>query len=355
MGPLNQPGCPVVIAVDGGGSKTDLAVLSVEGEVVFHARGGGANPQTVGLDASVAVVRALAAEAMAVIGNRPLLQTSVYLAGMDLPVEIEEFSSAIAQDDWAGGAGGRRAFVDNDLFALLRSGTDSPDAVAVVCGTGINAVGVRADGRTARFPALGLLSGDWGGGGDLGAAALWHAARAEDGRGPRTSLAELVPAAYNLPSVREVIEAIHLGRIPARSVADLTPLLFTASTTGDDVAASVVDRQADEIVVLAVTALRRLDLLDAPVPVVLGGGVLAANDSRLLTRIGSGLEEQAPRTHLHLVTAPPIVGAGLLALEVAGAEADALARARSALEGSSGKPHVGSSLRVPDWHNEETS
>ncbi|WP_346027676.1 N-acetylglucosamine kinase [Arthrobacter parietis] len=327
---MNQPGCPVVIAVDGGGSKTDLAVLSLEGEVVFHARGGGANPQTVGLDASVAVVRALAAEALEVIGDRPLLQTSVYLAGMDLPVEIEEFSSA-----WAGGADGRRAVVDNDLFALLRAGTDSPDAVAVVCGTGINAVGVSTDGRTARFPALGALSGDWGGGGDLGAAALWHAARSEDGRGPRTSLDELVPAAYNLGSVREVIEAIHLGRIPARSVADLTPVLFTASTAGDPVAASVVDRQADEIVVLVVTALRRLDLLNAPVPVVLGGGVLAANDSRLLTRIGSGLEEQAPNAHLQLVTAPPIVGAGLLALEAAEAEAEALARARVALEGRS--------------------
>ena len=324
-----------MIGIDGGGSKTDLAVLSLEGEVVFHARGSGSNPQTVGLDRSVAVIRGLAAEALEVIGDRPLLQSNVYLAGMDLPVEIEEFSSAIAEDAWAGGAGGRRAVVDNDLFALLRAGTDSPDAVAVVCGTGINAVGVRAGGRTARFPALGLLSGDWGGGGDLGAAALWHAARSEDGRGPRTSLDELVPAAYNLASVREVIEAIHLGRIPARSVADLTPALFTASTAGDEVAASVVDRQADEIVVLAVTALRRLDLLNAPVPVVLGGGVLAANDSRLLARIGWGLEEQAPNARLRLVTAPPIVGAGLLTLEAAGAEAGALARARSALEGRS--------------------
>ncbi|WP_299169212.1 N-acetylglucosamine kinase [uncultured Arthrobacter sp.] len=332
---MSQLGCPVVIGIDGGGSKTDLAVLSLEGEMVFHARGGGANPQTVGLDESVAVVRALATEALEVSGNRSLLQTSVYLAGMDLPVEIEQFSSAIAEDAWARGADGRRAVVDNDLFALLRAGTDSPDAVAVVCGTGINAVGVRADGRTARFPALGLLSGDWGGGGDLGAAALWHAARSEDGRGPRTSLDRLVPTAYNLGTVREVIEAIHLGRIPARSVADLTPVLFTASTAGDEVAASVIDRQADEIVVLAVTALRRLHLLHVQVPVILGGGVLAANDSRLLTRIELGLEEQAPNAHSHLVTAPPIVGAGLLALEAAGAGTDALTCARREMERSS--------------------
>ena len=76
--------------------------------------------------------------------------------------------------------------LDNDLFALLEAGTDSPDAVAVVCGTGVNAVGRAADGRTVRFPALGSISGDWGGGGQLGMQALSHAARAVDGRGPRS-------------------------------------------------------------------------------------------------------------------------------------------------------------------------
>ena len=78
--------------------------------------------------------------------------------------------------------------MDNDTFALLRAGTDSPDAIAVVCGAGINCVGRAADGRIARFPALGMLSGDWGGGQHLAALALWHAARAEDGRGPATAL-----------------------------------------------------------------------------------------------------------------------------------------------------------------------
>lgn len=332
MGPVSVPANAVVIGIDGGGSKTDLAVLTLGGEVLFHARGSGTNPQTVGLDRSVAEIRRLASAALSVIRDRPLLQTSIYLAGMDLPVEIEQFSSAIAQEAWAVGVDGGRALVDNDLFALLRSGTSSPDAVAVVCGTGINAVGVRADGRTARFPALGMISGDWGGGGDLGAYALWHAARSEDGRGPTTSLAELVPAAYGLGTVRDVTEGIHLGRIPAHSVADLTPVLFRAAAAGDEVAGSLIDRQADEIVILAVTALRRLDLLSAPVPVILGGGVLASNDARLLSRIRSALGEKAPTAHIQLVTTPPIVGAALLALEGAGADARALARAGEEIE-----------------------
>lgn len=332
MGTVSGHAAPVVIGIDGGGSKTDLVVLSLEGEALFHARGSGANPQLIGLDGSVSVLRELAAGALEAIGTRPLLQANVYLAGMDLPAEIEEYSAAIAEDEWAVGMDGRRAVVENDLFALLRAGTSSPDAVAVVCGTGINAVGVRADGRTARFPALGRISGDWGGGADLGAHALWHAARSEDGRGPRTSLAKLVPAAYGLSSVREVIEGIHFGQVPTHSVAGLTPVLFAASAEGDGVAGSVVDRQADEIVLLAATVLRRLELLDAGIPVILGGGVLASNDDRLLSRIRSGLRGEAPHAQVQLVTAPPIVGAGLLALETAGAPAGAFTRARHGTE-----------------------
>lgn len=323
-----------VLGIDGGGSKTDLVALSLEGAVLFRTRGSGSNPQTAGLDRSLSVIRRLAADALEFIGPRRLLQTNVYLSGMDLPVEIEIFSSAIAAEKWSVAAQGGAAVVDNDLFALLRAGTSRPDAVAVVCGTGINAVGVRADGRTARFPALGRISGDWGGGADLGALALWHAARSEDGRGAKTVLEKMVPEAYNLPTVMDLVEGLHLNHIESRSVADLTRVLFRAAMNGDEVAQSLVDRQADEVATLAATALRRLELLDADVPVVLGGGVLASGDTRLISGIRTGLAAQAPSAHLHLVTAPPIVGAGLLALEAAGAGTDALTRARREMERS---------------------
>ncbi|MHA7210120.1 N-acetylglucosamine kinase [Arthrobacter sp. MDT1-65] len=334
-------GGPVVLAIDGGGSKTDIVAVTLEGRVLFRSRGGGSNPQILGLDRSLATVRGLAADALAAVDGRPLLQTSLYLSGMDLPAEIEDFTSAISGEAWATGVDGRQPVVENDLLALLRAGTDHPDAVAVVCGTGINAIGVRADGRTARFPALGMISGDWGGGGHLGAWALWHAARSEDGRGEKTLLQDLIPRSYDVATVMDVIEDLHFERVPARSVIDLAPVLFEASALGDPVATSVVDRQAEEIVVMAVTALRRLDLLEAAVPVVLGGSVLAADHSRLMSRIGTMLKEAAPDAWTRLVTAPPILGAALLALETAGADDAALELARVEIESPVPEPGRG--------------
>src|SRR5207302_642341 len=118
--------------------------------------------------------------------------------------------------------------VGNDTFAVLRAGTERGWGVAVVCGTGINCVGVSSDGQHARFPALGQITGDWGGGTDVGYAALYAAARSEDGRGPKTTLEQAVPAHFGLKTPVELAEEIHRGRIHARRLLELPPIVGAA-------------------------------------------------------------------------------------------------------------------------------
>lgn len=92
-----------------------------------------------------------------------------------------------------------------------------------------------------------------------------------------------------------------------------------------------VDRQAQEIVTLAVNTMRRLELTARSVPVVIGGGVIAGRDPRLLDGIRRGLMDAAPHAHIEIVSSPPILGAALLALEASDATESALATARAAL------------------------
>lgn len=320
-----------VIAVDGGGSKTDAVALDLDGHVLASSRAATSSPHIIGIDQTVALIDALATEIVALTDGRPIVQTNIYLSGLDLPAEVDAFTASISGFDWATGVTGNRTVVDNDLFALLRAGTNEPDAVAVVCGTGINCVGVRADGAVVRYPSLGMISGDWGGGWHLGEQALWHAARAVDGRGPDTLLAAAVPGVFGLDEVREVIEAMHFGRLASAELSAASPAVFRAARDGDPIAVGLIDRQAEEIVVLAETTLRRLDLLDRPTPLVLGGGVIGALDERLMSGIERGLAERAPLAHIELVTAAPILGAGLLALENADAGPDAVETARAEL------------------------
>ena len=245
----------VVVAVDGGGSKTDAAVVdALTGEVLGRSRSGGCSHHQIGIPAAVQVVDAAVTGALAAAGVDPsaVSHAGCYLTAIDLPEEQSAVHAALSVLPWAR----RSLVVDNDVFALLRAGTDAPDAAVVVCGTGINGVAVRADGESARVLALGQISGDWGGASGL-------------------------------------------------AIAD----------AGDAVATTLVQRQGEEVGLLAASLLTRLGLQDDAVPVVLGGGIGAAGDPLLVAAAERTLAERAPRATLTIVSAPPIDGAVHLALE----------------------------------------
>ncbi|MEU9215623.1 BadF/BadG/BcrA/BcrD ATPase family protein [Streptomyces sp. NPDC048376] len=312
-----------VLAVDAGNSKTDVAVVAADGEVLGTARGGAFRPPSVGVERAVDALADAVTRAFAAAGVASVEHVSACLANADLPVEEEQLAAALHARAW-----GPSVEVRNDTFAILRAGVAEPLGVAVVCGAGVNCVGMRPDGRTARFPAIGRISGDWGGGWGLAEEALWHAARAEDGRGEATELARTLPAHFGLDSMYALIEALHLRRIEPARRHELTPVLFATAAGGDPLARSVVDRQADEVVAMATVALTRLDLLGEPAPVLLGGSVLAARHPQLDGRIRDLLAVRAPKAVPRVVTARPVLGAVLLGLDHVGAAPEAGERAR---------------------------
>lgn len=317
-----------VLAIDAGNSKTDVAVVSADGTVCGTARGGPFRPDRVGAAAAVAGMAPLVDKARSdagLDGPGPFARhVSACLANADLPIEHEALESAIATHRW-----GHSIEVFNDTFALLRAGLDEPRGVAVVCGAGINCAGLLPDGRTARFAAVGHISGDWGGGGNLWQEAMWWAARAVDGRGPATALSDALPRHAGLTTMDDLIEAIHLGRLSEADCMQLTPVLFAVAAEGDEVASDLVRRQAEEVVALAVAAMRRLDVLGEPIPVVLGGGVLTAGHAQLMDEIERRLADAAPLAEPRVVRTPPVVGAALLGLDRIGASTEVRARLRA--------------------------
>jgi N-acetylglucosamine kinase-like BadF-type ATPase len=310
-----------VLAVDGGGSKTDVALVRDDGALLGFARGPLTHPHHIGVEHSGELVGNLAAEVGA-----PADLAVVLLAGLDFPDEEDAYEAEAARRGWAA-----RTIVGNDTFAVLRAGTDRGWGVAVTCGHGINCVGVAPDGRRLRFPSLGEISGDWGGGRDVGLAAVWSASRSEDGRGPKTALEQLVPAYFGLATLAELARAIHLGRVPQMRLDELVPLVFAAAAGDDAVAGEIVDRQADEVVAMASAALTRLELLPEPAEVVLGGGLLQSGNGRLLDRIAAGLRAVGPALAVKPAQSPPVVGSALVGLDELGATAEAKERARAEL------------------------
>ena len=164
-------GQAAVLAIDGGNSKTDVALIGWDGTVLAALRGPGASHEAHGIDGAV---RRLGELILAVAGQAGIdgsgviaSHLSACLAGADLPEEEATLTAALLAGGWS-----QTAVAVNDTFAVLRGGVDEPWGVAVTCGAGINCVAVAPSGAVARYLALGSLTGDWGGGWGLGRAVL---------------------------------------------------------------------------------------------------------------------------------------------------------------------------------------
>ena len=277
----------------------------------------------------MALLQQLLDEAMGAAGangGSPLAVAQVFLAGVDFPAEEELLRAQLELRRFAG-----HVVVGNDTLALLRAGTERGWGVAVVCGAGINCVGVGPDGSHVRFPALGAITGDWGGGYDVGSEALFVAARSEDGRGPQTSLEQAVPRHFGLDSPRRLAEELHARRISHRRLIELAPVVFAA---GRPRRGRGCDRRAPRRRGRRARAGRAhppRPRTGSPCEVVLGGGLLRAGDERLQAAIVAGLREVGDGIAVHTTDAPPVVGAALLGLDWLGADDGAKERARREL------------------------
>ncbi len=321
---------PDILAVDGGNSKVDAVLVAADGTLLGAARGGGASFTPDEQLESIAVltdtVRRACADAGVGAEARPLTRLGVLcLAGADLPVDDRRLLRALRPLRLAD-----EIVLHNDTFAVLRAGTERSWGVGVVCGTGMNCSGVAPNGRCVRFAALGEESGDDGGGGWLGRAAIKAAVRGWDLRDAHTTLEKEVPAFYGVRSPMAVLELIQTGRLD-RYAAELAPLVFRCAAEGDAVARALLDCQADEIVAMVVSAVRRLHLTRRDVDVVLGGGLFHSDDGDFMERVERGILAAAPAARIRQLLVPPVVGAALLGLDRLGAESGADARIRSTL------------------------
>jgi N-acetylglucosamine kinase-like BadF-type ATPase len=345
----------VVLAIDGGNIKTDVALVAGDGRLLSLIRGGTSSPHALGFHGSVELLSGLVAEAHAAVAVSPdgpeasdgvtgqrtgdtgpapdqvADVARVLLAGADFSEEVDELQRTLGGLGWA-----PRLVVENDTLALLRTGTDRGWGVAVVCGGGINAVGIAPDGREVRFPSLGAISGDWGGGHDVGIAALSAASRSADGRGPRSTLEQAVPQHFGMRTPLEVSRAVHFKEITLEALAQLSPVVYEQAES-DAVARAILERVADEVAALARAVLTRLEICDAGADVVVGGGLMRAAPPWMVERIRELVHATSASATLVVAHEAPVVGAAMLGLDALDAGFDAIARARVELQQAIGR------------------
>jgi N-acetylglucosamine kinase-like BadF-type ATPase len=315
---------PAVLAVDGGNSKADVALVAADGRLLGAVRGPTISHQATSMAEGTRRLGLLVAAAGSRAGDLPSIAVHC-VAGADYPSDVRLLERTLA-----GVAPAAATLVLNDTYAALRAGATRSWGIVLICGQGINGAAVGVDDRRVRFAGVGDIAGDWGGAGSVGMAGLGAAVRARDGRGPRTALEATIPQAVGLVRPEAVTHAYYTGRLDDARIGELAPTVFATAATGDLVARSIIDRLADELATMAIALARRAHLVRREPEVVLAGSVFRTEDDgfheRLRTRIGAAI----PGARIVRLAAPPVVGAALIGLDrLAGGTVDPAVEART--------------------------
>lgn len=323
----------VLVAADGGGSQTRLWLLDREGRVLGRGQGGTSNPTAAGVAAAVQAIAEAARQAGLelpagsspsdggaapgrgpVSGSWPAHAVAVAvlaLAGVSREPEKSQMREAVGRLFPAA-----QVVVVHDGVAALMAGTLGEPGVLLLAGTGSLALALGPDGQEVRAGGWGYLLGDEGSGYWIGREAIRAALRAEDGRGPQTSLTRRLCQAAGVGHISDLVGPVHRGEWNRAWIASLARDVMEAALQGDEVASGIIDGAAGELALLVRAVCARAGFLSGldPVPTVTAGGLFRMGEA-WLDRVARALAREAPRARLVGRVEEPVVGAAYLALK----------------------------------------
>lgn len=301
-----------ILGVDGGGTKTAVAVSSPGLDRIVQETVGPTNAHVVGLAAAAGeIARGLrVAAARAGITPEEIGAATFGIAGLDHPRLLEAYREAVRP--LLPAVEPARLRVANDIIIAYYSGTEADDGIAVIAGTGSHAYGRASDGREAFVGGLDWRLSDEGSGYWIGTAVLRAATRAEDGRGEATRLRDRVLADFGVASVRDLVLIVYEPAFDKAQVASLAALCDEVAAAGDAVALQILHAAAGDLAGYVLTAARRLAFpAGLSFPVVLAGSVF--DSPRVRAPFEEVVRARYPRISFVVPAVPPVVGALRLA------------------------------------------
>ncbi len=307
----------LLVGIDAGGTKTECVAVRVRDRAWSRASGPGSNYQGTGIFTAEETWRQLIMDCCGQLGVTPdaVAAAGLGIAGLDRPKDAATIGAAFARI-WPHGPA---MMLVNDADLALRAGAPDGVGVAVVSGTGCNAMGVTADGKRFRVGGIGPEFGDLGSASDIGIEALRAAFRSLDDRGPATALGQMIVGRFGLHRLDDVVD-FFLADHATASGGDqfnsglLAPLVFAAAGQGDAVAIGILQWAGRELGLSARAVARNLFTPAERFPLVLGGSVLQKGATEhLQNALLADVQAEFPLATPMVLKVPPVTGAVLLA------------------------------------------
>jgi N-acetylglucosamine kinase-like BadF-type ATPase len=315
--------CAFYLGADLGSTKTHVIIADADGRVVGFGKSGPGNHESVGYAGFQANLQQSVRLALAAAGLEPdqVSGSGFGIAGYDWPIEYEPMLEVIRTLH----LGGMVELVNDAELGLL-AGSERGWGVAVVSGTGCNCRGWDATRqRRGRITGGGAEFGEFAGASELMFMVTRALAYEWTGRGPATQLSAAFVKKYGVRDLEQLLQDSICHKIEI-DAAD-APLVFQVAAQGDPVALEIVRWAGRELGEMAVTVIRQLEFQSMAFDLVQIGSMF--DGSPLLTdEMKKVVHAVAPGAKFIRSYAPPVMGAVLLGMEVAGVQPDAQVRSQ---------------------------
>ena len=299
-----------VLGLDGGGSKTECVILDSSGSEIGRGLGGASNHQSVGVEIAEKALEEAMHAARNDAGNPKISSACWGMAGLDRP-EDEMIINGVVERLLSGI---RVEIVHDSMIALVGGTGGERFGVVIISGTGSIAVGYHPSGTVHRAGGWGHLLGDEGSGHEIALRGLNAATRAEDGRGPKTSLVEALVNAAHASSIDSLAAEIYLRNWTAPEIAALAPHVLATAEEGDQVAQNIIENAAQELALAARVVIESLNMQSDTFSVVLSGGIFSGS-KQMVEATRREIGSFADSTTVILPRHEPVIGAGMIALD----------------------------------------
>lgn len=243
----------LIMGIEAGTARVDVAVCDLEGAPAGRGRSGSANPN--GLPLPDVAAHLAEAVGQALDGLDPLAVRAVVLGTPGITRFQRGESAARLAGLWKQAGLACPVTIVADAVTAFAAGTARPSGSVLIAGAGAMAARVDHEQVTARVDGNGWLVGDDGSGFWLGRQAVRAVFAALDGRDEDTLLRDAVLStiAQGEPVPRGREECLSLLRDavydgPPVALAALAPLVPAAAEAGDRVAHRIVQRAVDLLV-----------------------------------------------------------------------------------------------------------
>lgn len=261
-------GMRFVLGFDGGGTKTECALMDEQSRLRATGRSGPSNPMRVGFGGALAAVCEAGRLAMqnGKVGLAEVVAVCAGLAGAAQPESERKMQKLLSEEFPA-----KLVKVCTDLDLTLEATGDGP-AIVLVAGTGSAAVGRQRNGPILRVGGHGPLLGDEGSAYDVGRRAAIAALRDADRAKADSALAKGILSELRV----EDWEDLHLRvyTMPDEVFPKIFPVVAAAADGGDREARTLLEYAAGELAGLVEDLVERLELRTQRFLLVKSGGMV---------------------------------------------------------------------------------